>query len=105
MSPSNRGRSSYSSVLITAAVITQFAQFLDIGVFGAPSLKLFGKSVSPVPTSLNLTLDGDNETLSSESHEYSRHLRKVLQEEKVCIIILLYYASPRSSIFNMLQIY
>ncbi|CAL8106978.1 unnamed protein product [Orchesella dallaii] len=82
MSTSSRRRSPYGSVLITVAVITQFGQFLDIGVFGAPSLKLFGKSVPPLPTALNLTIDGENDTLSSESHEYSRHLRKVLQEEK-----------------------
>lgn len=75
--------SPYTSIIISAVVLTQISQFLDVGVFGAPSLKLFGKSVQPVATSVNLATDGDNDTLSGESQEYSRHLRKVLQEEKV----------------------
>lgn len=87
MSSPNRLRlsaaSPYSSILITVVVITQFSKFLEVGVYGAPSLKLFGKSVPPLPTAANLAVDGENDTLSTESHEYSRHLRKVLQEEKV----------------------
>lgn len=87
MSSQSRGRdfvsSPYRSILISTVIIMQFSQFLETGVFGAPSLKLFGKSVAPLPTSGNLAADGENDTLSNESHEYSRHLRKVLQEEKV----------------------